>query len=149
METVHFSKMLASTNHSTWHQNPEKHHRHHRENVKPHTSQDTLGFYFYGQIQKQYFKWKMTTTLTLLNLPLIIIWLPTECYTSHKNETTLKQATQIWHIAGLPFLSTCYYKIYYSAVLEKPQFTKLHYITFLISENFYLTSHFLSFQTPT
>jgi hypothetical protein len=39
METVCFSKMLASTDESTWRQNPEQHHHHPHchENLKSHT----------------------------------------------------------------------------------------------------------------
>jgi hypothetical protein len=37
METVCFSEMLASTDKSTRHQNPEHHYCHHRENLKSHT----------------------------------------------------------------------------------------------------------------
>jgi hypothetical protein len=38
METVCFSETLASTDQSTWCQNPEEHHhyRHHCENLKSH-----------------------------------------------------------------------------------------------------------------
>jgi hypothetical protein len=38
METVSFSKMLASTDESTWCQNPEEehHHPHYHENLKSH-----------------------------------------------------------------------------------------------------------------
>jgi hypothetical protein len=43
METVRFSKMLASTNQPTWRLNPEEHHhRHLSENLKSHMSRNVV-----------------------------------------------------------------------------------------------------------
>jgi hypothetical protein len=44
METVSFSEMLASTDESIWHQNPE-HHHHCRENLKYHMVTSYLAIY--------------------------------------------------------------------------------------------------------
>jgi hypothetical protein len=43
MEKIFFSETLASTDESTWHQNPEQqHHPHRHENFKSHTGYTTL-----------------------------------------------------------------------------------------------------------